>query len=167
MAVWCTTLPVAMHHLCGSSAPFRRWRCTIIRGQAALLGRHMQKFISNKQKSSPAASRPASGCLINEQSFSSADKEKVSSLSQARPRRRFSSGFPERGYNQFFRKHVNSRKTLKESGRKKGTLYRRILAPDDEEQEPYILPVQGPVNGFTEPVIAVILGLTIQRINGQ
>ena len=42
MAVWCTTLPVAMHHLCGSSAPFRRWRCTIIRGQAALLGRHMQ-----------------------------------------------------------------------------------------------------------------------------
>lgn len=42
MAVWCTTLPAAMHHLCGSSAPFRRWRCTIIRGQAALLGRHMQ-----------------------------------------------------------------------------------------------------------------------------
>lgn len=35
-------LPAAMHHLCGSSAPFRRWRCTIIRGQAALLGRHMQ-----------------------------------------------------------------------------------------------------------------------------
>ena len=41
MAVWCTTLPAAMHHLCGSSAPFRRWRCTIIRGQVALLGRHM------------------------------------------------------------------------------------------------------------------------------
>lgn len=43
MAVWCTTLPAAMHHLCGSSAPFRRWRCTIIRGQVALLGRHMQQ----------------------------------------------------------------------------------------------------------------------------
>lgn len=42
MAVWCTTLPAAMHHLCGSSAPFRRWRCTIICGQVALLGRHMQ-----------------------------------------------------------------------------------------------------------------------------
>ena len=41
MAVWCTTLPAAMHHLCGRSAPFRRWRCTIIRGQVALLGRHM------------------------------------------------------------------------------------------------------------------------------
>lgn len=47
MAVWCTTLPAAMHHLCGSSAPFRRWRCTIIRGQAALLGRHMQEAEEN------------------------------------------------------------------------------------------------------------------------
>lgn len=42
MAVWCTTLPAAMHHLCGSTAPCKRWRCTIIRGQAALLERHMQ-----------------------------------------------------------------------------------------------------------------------------
>ena len=46
MAVWCTTLPAAMHHLCGRSAPFRRWRCTIIRGQVALLGRHMHFAIS-------------------------------------------------------------------------------------------------------------------------
>ena len=31
----------AMHHFCGMGAPFQRWRCTIICGQAALLGRHM------------------------------------------------------------------------------------------------------------------------------
>ena len=42
MAARCTTPAAAMHHLCGSSAPFRRWRCTIIRGQVALLERHMQ-----------------------------------------------------------------------------------------------------------------------------
>lgn len=42
MAARCATPPVAMHHLCGSSAPFRRWRCTIIRGQAALLRRRTQ-----------------------------------------------------------------------------------------------------------------------------
>ncbi|MEF2795051.1 MAG: hypothetical protein U0N62_06210, partial [Hydrogeniiclostridium sp.] len=59
-------------------------------------------------------------------------------LSQARPRRRFSSGFPERGYNQSFRKHVRFPENSQESGMEKGALYRQILAPDDEEQGPYI-----------------------------
>ena len=42
MAARCTTPPAAMHHLCGSSAPFRRWRCTIICGQVALFERCTQ-----------------------------------------------------------------------------------------------------------------------------
>ena len=43
MAVRCTTPAAAMHHFCGMGAPFQRWRCTIICGQAALLGRHMHR----------------------------------------------------------------------------------------------------------------------------
>ena len=43
MAARCTTPAAAMHHLRGSSAPFQRWPCTIICGQVALLGRHMQE----------------------------------------------------------------------------------------------------------------------------
>ena len=42
MAARCTTPAAAMHHFRGMGAPFRRWRCTIICGQVALLGRHMQ-----------------------------------------------------------------------------------------------------------------------------
>ena len=42
MAARCTTPAAAMHHFRGMGAPFRRWRCTIICGQAALFERRTQ-----------------------------------------------------------------------------------------------------------------------------
>ena len=42
MAARCTTPAAAMHHFGGMGAPFQRWPCTIICGQAALLERRTQ-----------------------------------------------------------------------------------------------------------------------------
>ncbi len=51
MAARCTTPAAAMHHFGGMGAPFQRWPCTIICGQAALLERRTHYVAVNEVES--------------------------------------------------------------------------------------------------------------------
>ena len=47
MAARCTTPAAAMHHFGGMGAPFQRWLCTIICGQAALFERRTHSMAAS------------------------------------------------------------------------------------------------------------------------